>query len=91
MLTAGASLAGVVALTSSAARGSSHRSRGYALAPEIDAAIERAMALDLSPALSVAVYSRQGTYARGFGVADVNTRERASAETCFYWRRPPSR
>jgi CubicO group peptidase (beta-lactamase class C family) len=30
------------------------------------------------------VYSREGVYARGFGLADIDTRERASADTAFY-------
>ncbi len=84
MVAAVAGLAGVAALPSHTARGSSRHSRSHPLSRDVDAAVERAMALDLSPALSVAVYSRQGTYARAFGVADVNTRERASEETCFY-------
>lgn len=42
------------------------------------------MALDLSPALGVAVYSREGVYARGFGLADIDTREHASADTAFF-------
>lgn len=84
MLGAGVGLAGAAALTACTARSHVRRDRGFALAPEIDAAIERAMALDLSPAVSVAVYSRQGVYARGFGLADVDTRERVSADTAFY-------
>jgi len=84
MLSAGAGFVGAAGLTACTTHGPSRRHRGLALAPEIDAAIERAMALDLSPALSVAVYSRQGVYARGFGLADVDTRDRASADTVFY-------
>ena len=84
MLSAGAGLVGGTALTACATHGANRRHRGLALAPEIDAAVERAMALDLAPALSVAVYSREGAHARGYGLADVHTRERASAETAFY-------
>mgnify|MGYP001315923541 CR=1 FL=1 len=61
------------------------RARGFALAPEIDAAVDRAMtALAVAPGLSIAVYSRDGVYARGFGVTDVDTGERATADTAFY-------
>jgi len=42
------------------------------------------MGFNLAPALSVAVYSRQGVYASGFGVVDIDTREPASADTAFY-------
>jgi CubicO group peptidase (beta-lactamase class C family) len=84
MLTAGAGFVGAAGLTACTTHGQSRRARGLALAKEIDAAIERAMALDLSPALSVAVYSRDGVYVRGLGLADVDTRERASADTVFY-------
>jgi CubicO group peptidase (beta-lactamase class C family) len=84
MLSAGAGLVGAVGLTACTTHGPSRRHRSFALAAEIDAAIERAMALDLSPALGVAVYSRQGVYARGFGLSDVATGERASADTVFY-------
>lgn len=83
MLSAGTGFVGAAGLTPCATQGPSRR-HGPALASEIDAAVERAMLLDLSPALSVAVYSRQGIYARGFGFADVDTRERVSADTAFY-------
>lgn len=56
-----------------------------ALAPEIDAAVARAMsALAVAPGLAVAVYSREGVYARGFGVTNAETGERAGADTAFY-------
>lgn len=59
--------------------------KGFALAGELDAVIPRAMArLGVAPGLSVAVYSREGTYTRGFGVTDVTTREVAHADTAFY-------
>lgn len=54
------------------------------MAAELDAAVARAMALGLSPGLSVAVYSRDGVYARGFGVTDASTGERVGADTAFY-------
>lgn len=59
--------------------------REFALAADTDAAVARAMnALAVAPGLSVAVYSREGVYARGFGVTDVETGERAGADTAFY-------
>ncbi len=36
------------------------------------------------PGLAVAVYMRDGAYVRGFGVTDVETGERADADTSFY-------
>lgn len=75
---------GIAGLSAFAPRRPSGRYRGVALNPEIDAAIERALALGLSPAISVAVYSREGAYARAFGLADIATGERVSADTAFY-------
>jgi CubicO group peptidase (beta-lactamase class C family) len=42
------------------------------------------LALDVAPAIGVAVYTRNGAFARGFGVADVSTGERATEDTAFY-------
>ena len=84
MLGAGAGLACAAGLTAGAKQRPSRGYRELPLAPEIDAAVERAMALDLSPALGVAVYSRDGLYARALGLADINTSERASVDTVFY-------
>ncbi|MGH8242842.1 MAG: serine hydrolase domain-containing protein [Steroidobacteraceae bacterium] len=84
MLSAGAGVMGAAGAAACRLRRSSVRRSGLALALEVDAAVERAMAVDLSPALGVAVYSREGVYARGFGFADVGTRERASADTAFF-------
>jgi CubicO group peptidase (beta-lactamase class C family) len=78
------SLAGTVALAACATQKASRNRRELALAGEIDAAVERALALDLAPALGVGVYTRQGVYAKGFGLADIDTRERVSADTAFY-------
>ena len=47
----------------------------------IDAAMQR---IGAAPGLSVAVYSPDGVYARGFGVSDVTTGARADADTAFY-------
>ena len=58
--------------------------RQFPLAADLDAAIARAMQFGLAPGLSVAVYTREGAYARGFGVTDVETGEPASADTAFY-------
>lgn len=77
-------------LASSAAAGlaacatAAPRARGWALAGELDAAIARAMALNLTPGLAVAVYTREGVYTRGFGVTDVGGNTRADADTAFY-------
>lgn len=54
------------------------------MAADLDAAIARTLELGVAPGLAVAVYSREGSYARGFGVTDVETGERASADTAFY-------
>lgn len=56
----------------------------WALAGELDAAIARAMALNLTPGLAIAIYSREGVYARGLGVTDIVTNEPADADTAFY-------
>ncbi len=76
-------------LASSAAAGlaacaTAPRSSAWALAGELDAAVARAMALNMAPGLAVAVYSREGVYTRGFGVTDVNTSARADADSAFY-------
>ncbi len=60
------------------------RSNGWALAGELDAAVARGMALNMTPGLAVAVYTREGVYTRGFGVTDVGTSARADADTAFY-------
>jgi CubicO group peptidase (beta-lactamase class C family) len=83
MLSAGAGLVATVGL-GACMQGPRRGQRSPVLAAELDAAVERAMALDLSPGLGVAVYSRDGVYARGFGLADIDTRERAGADTVFY-------
>jgi len=83
-LGAGAGLAGTTCLGACSTHGANRSRRDLALAPEIDAAVGRAIALDLAPAFSVAVYSREGVYARGFGLADIDTREQVSADTAFY-------
>ena len=77
-------------LASSAAAGlaacatAAPRSTGWTLAGEVDAAVARAMALNMTPGLAVAVYTREGVYARGFGVTDVSTSAPADADTAFY-------
>lgn len=83
-LGAGAGLAGIGNLTSCAGQRSRGNDRRLTMSSDIDAAISRALAMDLAPALSVAVYSRDGVYAQAFGLADVDSRERASADTAFY-------
>jgi CubicO group peptidase (beta-lactamase class C family) len=55
------------------------------LAGELDRDISRAVAaLPAVPGLAVAVYSREGSYVRAFGVTDVNTRAPATPDTAFY-------
>jgi CubicO group peptidase (beta-lactamase class C family) len=73
--------AGAAALAPARARPAGAELR---LAGELDAAIGGVMARGLAPGLAVAIYSREGSYARGFGVTDVATGERASADTAFY-------
>ncbi|MEZ5957005.1 MAG: serine hydrolase domain-containing protein [Hyphomonadaceae bacterium] len=55
------------------------------LSDELDALVARGMEqLRVVPGFALAVYSRDGVYARGFGVTDVTTGERADADTAFY-------
>jgi CubicO group peptidase (beta-lactamase class C family) len=55
------------------------------LSEELDATVERSMArIAVVPGLTVAVYSSEGVYARGFGVTDIGTGESADADTAFY-------
>lgn len=74
--------AGAAALTGCAS--SPATGRQTPLAAELDAAAARLMALNFTPGLSVAVFSRDGVYARGFGVSDLSNGQRADAETAFY-------
>ncbi len=56
-----------------------------AIEADLDAFIENAVAdLGVVPGLSVAVYTPDGVYARGFGVTDVDTGEPVTADTAFY-------
>lgn len=80
----GAGLGAAQVLGGCASRNPRPARRELKLAREIDAAVERVIALDLVPGVSVAVYSRQGVHARGYGLADVNTGERTSPQTAFY-------
>lgn len=57
----------------------------WPIAEELDAVVTAAMQrLNTAAGLAVAVYTRQGVYARGFGVTDVTTGERVDADTAFY-------
>lgn len=57
----------------------------HAAAPDIDAAVARALArLPDVPGLGVAVYSAEGSYARGFGLADAEAGKRSDADTAYY-------
>lgn len=60
------------------------RGSDWPLAGEVDRAITRAMALNMTPGLAVAIYTREGVYTRGFGVTDVDTNAPAHADTAFY-------
>jgi CubicO group peptidase (beta-lactamase class C family) len=84
MLIAGTGVVSAAGATAAAGRPRLRRLGELALAPEIDAAIQRALALDLAPAISVSVYSRDGSYARAFGMSDILTRERVSDDTAFF-------
>ena len=81
---------GFIALLSAGAVGActtrrpSGAQRNHALTVEIDAAVERALGLDLAVGFGVAVYSREGRYVRGLGIAAADTRERVSVDTAFY-------
>ncbi len=56
-----------------------------AAAKEIDAAVQSAMAsIRVMPGISVAIWTPDGVYARGFGVIDVDTGAPATADTLFY-------
>jgi CubicO group peptidase (beta-lactamase class C family) len=56
-----------------------------AVRAELDAQIGRAFErVGAVPGLAVAAYTAAGSYARGFGVTDVDTREPATADTAFY-------
>ncbi len=55
------------------------------LAGELDPAIRHAIStLPAVPGLAVAVYTREGSYVRAFGVTDVDTRTPATSDTAFY-------
>lgn len=62
--------------------------RGAASLPfaaDLDARITAAMVrIGVVPGLAVAVYSRDGVYAKGFGFADLEARTPADADTAFY-------
>jgi CubicO group peptidase (beta-lactamase class C family) len=56
-----------------------------AISGEINELVEVAMSeLGVVPGFSVAVYTPEGVYARGFGVTDVETGDPVSEETAFY-------
>jgi CubicO group peptidase (beta-lactamase class C family) len=55
-----------------------------ALEADLDTAIQRAIDARLAPGLGVAAYSRDGGYARAFGVTDLGSGERATPDTAFY-------
>ncbi|HET9231682.1 MAG TPA: serine hydrolase domain-containing protein, partial [Vitreimonas sp.] len=57
----------------------------YQHAARIDAAAARAMeAAQSFPGLAIAIYTREGVYARAYGVIDIDTGEAATADTAFY-------
>lgn len=59
--------------------------RAPAFAADIDAAVARALAkLPEVPGLGVAVYSAQGTHARGYGLADAEAGTPSDADTAYY-------
>lgn len=60
-------------------------SASFQYAARIDAAVAQAMdAAQAFPGLGLAVYTRDGGYARGYGLADISTNEAANADTAFY-------
>lgn len=76
--------ASATALSRPAIAARRERPGGYRLAADLDAAIDKAMALGVAPGLAVAVYSREGVYTRAFGVTDIATGERTTIDTAFY-------
>lgn len=59
--------------------------RQFGLGAELDGVIPRIMdRTSFAPGLALAVYTRDGGYARGFGIADMDTGEPANADTAFY-------
>src|SRR5262249_40394144 len=59
--------------------------RVSAAAADIDAAVARALAaIPEIPGIAVAAYSREGTHARGYGLADVEAGKRSDADTAYY-------
>lgn len=57
----------------------------FAHAATVDAAAAQAMqAAQSIPGLALAIYTRNGGYARGYGLADVETGAPATADTAFY-------
>jgi CubicO group peptidase (beta-lactamase class C family) len=55
------------------------------IAADIDGRISEALEkLEVVQGLSVAVYTPEGVYARGFGVTDIETGEPATQDTAFY-------
>lgn len=68
-----------------AACATSGETADIAFADELDAQITRGMErLGFVPGFSVAVYSPDGVFTRGYGVTDVTSGERADADTAFY-------
>jgi CubicO group peptidase (beta-lactamase class C family) len=60
-------------------------SASHPLADAFDEAANLALArVRDAPGIAVAVYTPDGIYARGFGVTDIETGERAHADTAFY-------
>ncbi len=56
-----------------------------AISDDIDAFVEAAIEeLGIVPGFSLAVYTPEGVYTRGFGVTDVNTGEPVTSDTAFY-------
>jgi CubicO group peptidase (beta-lactamase class C family) len=77
-------LASSAAILTGCATSAPSAARALPFAAELDAALDRAMGLGVSPGLGVAVYTRDGAYARALGVTDLETGESADADTAFY-------
>lgn len=59
--------------------------RNHPAAADLDAAVTRALGkLQGVPGLGVALYSPDGIYARGFGLADAEAGARSDADTAYY-------
>lgn len=78
-------IAAAAGLGAAASGGAALGARRRPVSRDIARAVEAALGrLDFIPGLAVAIYSREDTFAAGFGVADIDTGEPATPDTAFY-------